>query len=77
MRTTESKIVASCQGWPPWASAVTPAAFALSSKAISSSQLVGGLAPILSITALLAQIQFVECRFTGAAIHLPSCFENF
>ena len=44
---------------------------------MSSSQFVGGLAPILSITALLAQIQFVECTLTGAAIHLPLYFENF
>src|SRR5215218_8660578 len=55
---------------------MTPAPFALSSTATSSSQVVGGFAPILSITALLAQIQFVEWTLTGAEIHLPWYLEK-
>src|SRR5919106_328255 len=38
--TTASKIVASCHGWPPWATATLPDAFTFSMAATSSSQLV-------------------------------------
>src|SRR5262247_883269 len=54
-----------------------PAALILSRAAINSSQLVGWAMPSLSKTALLAQIQLVECTLTGAAIQLLSYFENF
>src|SRR6185312_4533643 len=70
-------MVASCQAWPPWARGTSPAALILSSAAINSSQLVGCAMPSLSNTALLAQIQLVEWTLTGAAIQLPSYFENF
>src|SRR5919204_3110345 len=53
---------------------MTPAALALSNKAISSSHVFGGGAPSLSSTALLTQIQLVEWTLTGAPTHLPRYF---
>src|SRR5512134_3926475 len=74
---TPSKMVASCQGCPPCASATKPAFCTLAAASMNSSQLAGALVtPALSSTALLAQTQLVECTLTGAAIHLPSYFEK-
>ena len=69
---TASKIVASCQGWPPWATATLPASFTFCIAATSSSQVVGGAMPSSSSSALFAQTQLVEWMLTGAAIHSPS-----
>ena len=69
---TASKIVASCQGWPPWATATLPESFTFCMAATSSSQVVGTAMPSSSRIALFAQTQLVECTFTGAAIHSPS-----
>src|ERR1043166_1032325 len=74
--TTESNTVASCQGAPPCANGVTPAALNLSSSAMNSSQLCGAVPPALSYSDLLSQTQLVEWTLTGAAIHLPLYLEN-
>ena len=70
-------MVASCQGWPPSASGMTPAALALSSRAMKSSKVFGSVPPILSITALLIQTQLTEWMLTGTASHLPLVVVNF
>src|SRR4051812_23304802 len=76
--TTLSKIVASCHGWPPCAIAMKPAFCTFSASAMNSSKFFGSVVtPALASTSLFAQIQLVVCRLTGAAIHLPSYFENF
>ena len=69
---TASKIVASCQGWPPWATAILPESFTFCIAATSSSQVVGGAMPSSSSSGLFAQTQLVEWMLTGAAIHSPS-----
>src|SRR3954467_5550430 len=75
--TTASNSVASCQGWPPCAKPTKPAFCTFSAAAMNSSKLVGiVVTPALVSTSLLAQTQLVECTLTGAAIHLPSYFEN-
>src|SRR5271165_5353537 len=74
--TTESNMVASCQGWPPRASGMTPAALALSSSARNSSKVFGSVPPILSISALLSQIQLTEWMLMGTAPHLPLVVVN-
>ena len=75
--TTESNIVASCQGWPPSASGITPAFLAFWSSATNSSKFFGSVPPILSMTALLTQIQLTEWMLIGTASHLPSVVVNF
>src|SRR3954466_14581668 len=69
-------MVASCHGWPPWASPMNPAFCTFSAAAMNSSQVFGSVTPALVRTSLLAQTQLVECTFTGAAIHLPLYLEN-
>ena len=56
---------------------MTPAALALSRRAISSSKFFGSVPPIFSITALFTQIQFTEWMLTGTAPHFPSLVVNF
>src|SRR5271168_2730727 len=75
--TTASNVEASCQGCPPSASGMTPAALALSSSATNSSKVFGSVPPILSITALLIQTQLIEWMLTGTASHLPLVVVNF
>src|SRR5260370_33294553 len=75
--STEANVVASRQGCPPSASGRTPGAFALSSNATKSSKVLGSVAPICSITALLSQIQLTEWILTGTASHLPLVVVNF
>ena len=65
--TTTSKMVASCQGWPPWAREVIPASWSLPAVALNSSKLVGIAAPTSASTSGLAQIQSTRWTFTGAA----------
>ena len=69
---TASKIVASCQGWPPWATATFPASFTFCMAATISFQVVGTAMPSSSRIALFAQTQLVEWILTGADSHLPS-----
>src|SRR6267154_1290188 len=56
---------------------MTPAAFALSSRATKSSKVLGSVPPIFSITVLLSQIQLTEWILTGTASHLPLVVVNF
>ncbi len=56
---------------------MTPAALALSSRATNSSKFFGSVPPILSMTALLTQIQLMEWMLIGTASHLPLVVVNF
>ena len=70
-------MVASCQGCPPCASGMYPAALIFAEMAMSSSKVLGGEIFSSSKIFLFAQIQLVRWMFTGAATHWPlAFFEN-
>jgi hypothetical protein len=68
-----SKVVASCQGRPPWATGVMPAALSFSAVALNSSQVVGMVAPTFASTCGFAHSQLTRWMLTGTATYLPSC----
>src|SRR3982074_700019 len=64
-------MVASCQGWPPAARGMYPAALIFAETARSSSKVLGGEIFSSSKIFLFAQIQLVRWMFTGEATHWP------
>src|SRR5450830_47764 len=69
---TDSKVVKSCQFWPPWATGIRPAALSLSAAAKNSSQVLGMAAtPAFLRASELAHSQFTRCTLTGRPHSCP------
>src|SRR2546428_633384 len=69
-------MVASCQGCPPCASGMYPAALIFAEMAMSSSKVLGGEIFSSSKIFLFAQIQLVRWMFTGAVTHGRLAFDQ-